>query len=69
MREVVIEGSTATGTTAAGRRFAAEIPPGGMELFLSKLMTPARREYSPQLCLRAAAYLLPIPLLRVSGSS
>ena len=37
VREVVIEGATATGTTAVGRRFAAEIPPGGMELFLSKL--------------------------------
>ena len=66
VREVVIEGSTATGTTAAGRRFAAEIPPGGMELFLSKLDDAGTTyEYSPPSGFafgQLFAYLLPIPL-------
>ncbi len=67
VREVVIEGSTATGTTAAGRRFAAEIPPGGMELFLSKLDDAGTTyEYSPPSGFafgQLFAYLLPILLL------
>lgn len=65
--EVVIQGTTASGGTAAGRRFTAEIPPGGMELFLSKLdKSGITYEYSPPSGFafgQLFAYLLPILLL------
>ena len=65
--EVVIQGTTASGGTAAGRRFTAEIPPGGMELFLSKMDSSGiTYEYSPPSGFafgQLFAYLLPILLL------
>ena len=65
--EVVIQGTTASGGTAAGRRFTAEIPPGGMELFLSKMDNSGiTYEYSPPSGFafgQLFAYLLPILLL------
>ena len=65
--EVVIQGTTASGGTAAGRRFTAEIPPGGMELFLTKLDSSGiTYEYSPPSGFafgQLFAYLLPILLL------
>ena len=65
--EVVIQGTTATGSSAAGRRFTAEIPPGGEELFISKLDSSGiTYEYSPPSGFafgQLFAYLLPILLL------
>ena len=65
--EVVIQGTTASGGSAAGRRFTAEIPPGGMELFLSKMDSSGiTYEYSPPSGFafgQLFAYLLPILLL------